>query len=150
VAIAGEMPGAVQALTITGNDGARLTVLSFSPRPARGERSPAPLRRRGEGEPQRIQSPKEVTALFAFTQRHATLPPCLAFSTWFRLNQAGTPNIQPSTCASMRSEGERLGFRNAERVPSSSARESHAAMLKASCWSPVRPSLAKPRDHNAG
>ncbi len=40
-----------------------------------------------------------------------------------------TPNIQPSTCATVLSGGVKLGFRNAARPPSWSARESQAAML---------------------
>jgi hypothetical protein len=55
----------------------------------------------------------------------------------------GTPNIQPSTCATVRSGRVRLGFRNAARLPSRSARESQAAMEYASCWSGVRASGAK-------
>jgi hypothetical protein len=44
----------------------------------------------------------------------------------------GTPKIQPSTCACVRSGGDKSGFRNAAGLPSRSARESQAAMLKAS------------------
>lgn len=40
-----------------------------------------------------------------------------------------TPNIQPSICATVFSGGVKLGFRNAARLPSRSARESHAAIL---------------------
>jgi hypothetical protein len=38
------------------------------------------------------------------------------------------PNIQPSTCASVRAGGERSGLRKAVRLPSRSARDSQAAM----------------------
>ena len=40
-----------------------------------------------------------------------------------------TPNIHPSTCATVHSGGVRSGLRNAARLPSRSARESQAAML---------------------
>ena len=50
----------------------------------------------------------------------------------------------------VRSGGVSSGFRNAARLPFRSARDSQAAMLKASCWSPVRPSLVKLRLHSAG
>ena len=43
----------------------------------------------------------------------------------------GTPNIQSSTCASVRSWGVRSGFRKAARLPSRSARASQAAMRRA-------------------
>ena len=45
----------------------------------------------------------------------------------------GTPNIHPSTCATVRSDGVRLGFRRSTRSPRRSARDNQAAMLKASC-----------------
>jgi hypothetical protein len=56
----------------------------------------------------------------------------------------------PSTCATVPSGGLRRGCRNAAKLPSLSAIASQAAMLKASCWSPVRPARAKPRLRREG
>ena len=55
----------------------------------------------------------------------------------------GTPKIQPSTCATVRSGSVSSGFRNAARLPFRSARDSQAAMQNASCWSPCSPLLGK-------
>jgi len=60
-----------------------------------------------------------------------------SISQWARI-KPGTPNIQPSTCATTRSGGVRSGFRKTARLPSRSARDSQAAMLKASRWSAGR------------
>ena len=48
---------------------------------------------------------------------------------WFSRIKPGTPNIQPSICATVRSADERSGLSKAPRLPFRSARESQAGLL---------------------
>lgn len=66
---------------------------------------------------------------------------------WRARIRPGRPKIHPSSRATARSSGVRSVCRNAPTLPLSSIRESQAAMLRVSCWSPVRLSRANPRLH---
>ena len=80
-----------------------------------------------------------------------SFPPGRAVATGPRLSPSVLdPRIQPSTPAMARSGESRDGSRNPGRLPSRSARRIHSAAEKASCWSAVRPSWAKPRLQSDG
>jgi hypothetical protein len=69
---------------------------------------------------------------------------------WANYPPHTTPRIHPSISAVFRSCGSSAGRRNFSRLPSQSARRSHSAVAKASCWSGVRPMLGNVLLHSAG